>query len=139
MHELKRSDLIYPRLSFDIVGCAFEVQNELGFGFKESIFQKALSLAFKEKGLSFKEQVQFEIKFREQVLGKRYFDFIIDDKIIVEIKRDDKFSKANIDQTIEYLKVSNLKLALLINFGKEGVLYKRLINIKSNESEQINL
>jgi len=139
MHELKRNDLIFPELSFQIVGCAFEVQNALGFGFKEAIYQKALSLAFKEKGLSFKEQVQFEIKFKDQVLGKRYFDFIIENKVIVEIKRDDKFSKANIDQTVEYLKVSNLNLALLINFGKEGVAYKRLINIRSKESETSSL
>jgi GxxExxY protein len=138
MHELKRSDLLYPELSFQIVGCAFEVQNALGFGFKEVVYQKALSLAFKEKGLSFKEQAQFEIKFKEQTLAKRYFDFIVENKIIVEIKRDDKFSKGNIDQTVEYLKVSNLKLALLINFGKEGVICKRLINTNSREAVPIN-
>jgi GxxExxY protein len=131
MYELKRDDLLFPKLSFTIIGCAFEVHNAIGFGFKESIYQKALSLAFKEKGLSIREQVYFEIKFKEQIIGKRYFDFIIDDKIVVEIKKDDRFSKANIDQTIEYLKVSKLDLAILINFGKEGVLYKRLINIRN--------
>lgn len=56
MHDLKRNDLLYPELSFQIVGCAFEVHNELGFGFKESIYQKALALAFKEKKLSYTEQ-----------------------------------------------------------------------------------
>lgn len=128
MHDLKRNDLLYSELSFQIVGCAFEVHNELGFGFKESIYQKALALAFKEKKLSFTEQVLYQIKFKEQVIAKRYFDFVLEDKIVVEIKKDDKFSKANIDQTIDYLKTSNLKLAILINFGKEGVIYKRLIN-----------
>lgn len=128
MHDLKRNDLLYPELSFQIVGCAFEVHNELGFGFKESIYQKALALAFQEKKLSFTEQVLYQIKFKEQVIAKRYFDFVVEDKIVVEIKKDDKFSKANIDQTIDYLKTSKLKLAILINFGKEGVIYKRLIN-----------
>ncbi len=128
MHDLKRNDLLYPELSFQIVGCAFEVHNELGFGFKESIYQKAFALALKEKKLSFAEQVHYQIKFKEQVIAKRYFDFVVEDKIVVEIKKDDKFSKANIDQTIDYLKTSNLKLAILINFGKEGVMYKRLIN-----------
>ncbi|MDO9187906.1 MAG: GxxExxY protein [Bacteroidia bacterium] len=128
MHNLKRNDLLYPELSFQIVGCAFEVHNELGFGFKESIYQKALALALKEKKLSFAEQVHYQIKFKEQVIAKRYFDFVVEDKIVVEIKKDDKFSKANIDQTIDYLKTSKLKLAILINFGKEGVIYKRLIN-----------
>ena len=128
MYDLKRNDLLYPELSFQIVGCAFEVHNELGFGFKESIYQKALALAFKEKNLSYLEQVHFQIKFKGQILAKRYFDFVVEDKIVVEIKKDDKFSKANIDQTIDYLKTSNLKLAILINFGKEGVIYRRLIN-----------
>ena len=128
MHELKRNGLLYPELSFQIIGCSFEVHNSLGFGFKESIYQKALALAFKEKNISFIEQVQYQVKFKEQVLEKRYFDFVVESMIVVEIKRDTKFSKANIDQTIDYLKTSNLKLAILINFGKEGVIYKRLIN-----------
>jgi len=95
MPDLKRTDLLYPELSFQIVGCAFEVHNELGFGFKESIYQKAL--AFKEKKLSCTEQVHYQIKFKEQVIAKRYFDFVVEDKIVVEIKKDNKFSKANID------------------------------------------
>ena len=128
MDELKRKDLLYPELSFQIMGCAFEVHNALGFGFKENIYQKALALAFKEKNISHKEQVCFAITFKEQVLAERRFDFVFEDKVVVEIKRDDKYSKANIDQTIEYLKTSNLKLAILINFGKESVVYKRLIN-----------
>ena len=128
MNYLKRNDLLYPELSFQIIGCAFEVHNELGFGFKENIYQKALALSLKEKKLTFKEQAHYQIKFKDQVIANRYFDFIVDEKIVVEIKKDDKFSKANIDQTIEYLKASNLKLAILINFGKEGVVYKRLIN-----------
>jgi GxxExxY protein len=132
MHKLKRTDLLFPELSYKIIGCAFDVQKELGSGFKEAIYQKALSIAFKEKGLSFQEQVKFDIKFKEHHLGRRYFDFIVDGKIVVEIKKDDKFSKSNIDQTIEYLKTSDLKLGLLINFGREGVIYKRLINIKND-------
>jgi GxxExxY protein len=88
MHDLKRNDLLYPELSFQIVGCAFEVHNELGFGFKESIYQKALALAFKEKKLSCIEQVHYQIKFKEQVIAKRYFDFVVEDKIVVEIKKD---------------------------------------------------
>ncbi len=128
MHELKRNDLLYPDLSFQIIGCAFEVHNELGFGFKENIYQKALALSFKEKQLPYIEQAYYQIKFKDQVIAKRYFDFVVEGKIVIEIKKDDKFSKANINQTIDYLKTSNLKLAILINFGKEGVLYKRLIN-----------
>ncbi len=128
MTELKRKDLLFPELSFQIVGCAFEVHNAIGFGFKEDIYQKALALSFKDKQLEFNEQLVHQIKFKEQVLATRRFDFVVENKIVVEIKRNDKFSKANIDQTIDYLKTSKLKLAILINFGKEGIVYKRLIN-----------
>ena len=126
--KLKRDDLLFPELSFRIVGCAFEVHNALGFGFKEKVYQDALVLAFQDKGLKVKEQLYWEIKFKDTVVAKRYFDFLIDEEVIVEIKRDDKYSKAHIDQVIDYLKVSKLKLAILINFGREGVDFKRLIN-----------
>src|SRR3990172_233829 len=125
---LKRDDLIFPELSYEIIGCAYEVFNEIGFGFKESVYQKAMAIALKEKNIPFREQVYHEVKFKNEILAKRFFDFIVEEKIIVELKRDDKFSKANIDQTIDYLKTSKLKLALLINFGRERVVYRRLIN-----------
>ncbi|MDQ3046328.1 MAG: GxxExxY protein [Bacteroidota bacterium] len=128
MYELKRKDLLYPELSFKIIGCAFSVHNEIGYGFKEIIYQKALSHAFKEASLSFQEQVQCEIKYKSELLGTRYLDFIVEGKIIIEIKRNDAYSKAHMDQTVEYLKATNQKLAILINFGSEGVRCKRLIN-----------
>ena len=129
MIDLKRKDLLFPELSFQIIGCAFEVHNALGFGFKENIYQKALALSFKDKLLEFIEQLTYQIKFKDEILSTRRFDFVVEDKIVIEIKRDDKFSKANIDQTIDYLKTANLTLGILINFGREGVVYKRLINI----------
>ena len=126
---LKRQDLLYPDLSYEIIGCAYEVFNELGSGHSEKYYQRALSILFKQKKWLFQEQVYFPLKFKGEIIGKNFIDFVVDDKIVVEIKKVDRYSKAHIDQVLNYLKISELKLAILINFGKEGVSFKRIINI----------
>lgn len=126
---LKRNDLLYPELSYEIIGCAYEVFNELGSGYPEKYYQRALSIAYKQKNWLVQEQVYFPAKFKEIIIGKNYLDFLIENKIIVEIKKDNYFSKRNIDQVLNYLKVSDLKLAILINFGADGIRFKRIINL----------
>lgn len=128
---IKRNDLVHPELSYQIIGCAFEVFNELGGGHLEKYYQRALSLAFKQKNIPFAEQVPYPLTFKGAVIGRNYLDFLVDGKVIIELKKDTRFSKAHIDQVNNYLKVSNLQLALLINFGKDGVIHKRLLNINS--------
>jgi GxxExxY protein len=132
--QMRRQDIVQPELSYKIVGCAYEVYNELGFGHAEKIYQKALGLAFKNAGLSFKEQVFTPLKFKDEVIGKQYFDFLIEGIVIVEIKKNAYFSKANIDQVNQYLTSSNLELAILINFTAKEVVYKRLVNINKPKS-----
>ena len=128
-NNLRRDDLIYPELSYKIIGCAYEVFNELGFGHHEKFYQKALAIAFKKQGVAFKEQVYTPLKFMDETVGKLFFDFIVEDKIVVELKKSNFYSKTNIDQVNEYIKTSKMQLALLINFTSNGVIYKRLLNI----------
>ena len=116
-------------MSYSIVGCAFEVYNELGSGFPEKYYQKALAIELKTKQIIFTEQVYFPLEFKNELIGKNYFDFLIDDKIVVELKRGNHFSKSHFDQILRYLKVSNKKLGLLINFASEGVQVKRILNL----------
>jgi GxxExxY protein len=125
---LKRKDLIHPELSYKIIGCAFEVFNELGFGHAEKYYQKALAIQFKKDGLQFKEQVYTSLKFKNEIIGRHYFDFLVEDKIIVELKKNNNFSKGNIDQTKQYLATSKLQLALLLNFSPTGIISKRIVN-----------
>jgi len=66
--------------------------------------------------------------YDNKLIGKRILDFLVEEKIVVEIKKGNRFSKPHIDQVLEYLKINNLKLAILINFGSEGVMFKRIIN-----------
>ncbi len=130
MPTLKRQDLIYPELSYKIVGCAFDVYNSLGSGHHEKYYQRALVEAFSNQKLSFSEQVHFQLSYKGKVIGRNFLDFLVEDKIVVEIKKSERFSKTHIDQVMEYLKLSNLELAILINFGSQGVIFKRIINIK---------
>lgn len=130
--ELKRKDLVYPELSYQIIGCAYDVFNELGFGHDEKVYQKAMAVSLKNKGLSFKEQLYTPIKFQNELIGKKFLDFLVEEKVVVELKKNSRFSKANIDQVNSYLLSSKTKLALLINFSSDGVVYKRLVNIKED-------
>ena len=135
MSNLRNKNIVHAELSYKIIGCAFDVFNEIGGGHKENVYQKALGIAFTEKGLKFKEQVYYPVSFKNIVVGRNYFDFLVEDTIIVEIKSLAKFSKPNYDQALNYLHISNLKLALLISFSAEEVKCKRVVNFKISEPE----
>lgn len=125
---LKRKDILFPEFSYRIVGSAFDVYNELGAGYYENKYQKALAISFEASGLKFSQQVYYPASYKGIVIGKKFFDFLVEDSIIVEIKRGNRFSKSHIDQVLNYLKSSSLKLAILINFGSLGVNFRRIIN-----------
>lgn len=125
---LRRKDLIYPELSYSIIGCAFDVYNEIGSGNPEKYYQKALAQSFSQHGITFQEQVHCPVKYVQKVIGKRFLDFLVEDKIVVEIKKDNRYSKSHIDQVLDYLRLKGLKLAILINFGNQGVQFRRVVN-----------
>ncbi len=122
--------LVYPDLSYKIIGILFSVFNELGYGYQEKYYQKAIAITFKENEIKFKEQVFTPLEFKGQKIGGYYLDFLIEDKLILEIKKGERFSKTNIEQVYAYLKRFNLRLGIIANFTKEGLRYKRIINIK---------
>lgn len=125
---IQKQDLIYPELSYQLVGLAYNVFNELGHGHLEKIYQKAYAKELKEAGIVFKEQAPYQVIYKEEVIGNNYLDFLIEEKVIIELKRSDFYSKKYIDQVSNYIKVSNLKLAILINFTSNGVRIKRIVN-----------
>ncbi|NTU66456.1 MAG: GxxExxY protein [Candidatus Moranbacteria bacterium] len=127
---METGKVIYKELSYEIVGAAFEVFKELGPGYKEKHYEDAVSKEFTKRNISYKRQIQYKLLYKGESIGMNQFDFLIDDRIIVELKRGDYYSKNNIDQVIQYLKTSKLKLAILINFTSTGVKFKRILNIK---------
>ncbi len=128
----RKIDLIHPVLSYGIVGCAFKVHNVLGGGQLEKYYQRALAESFKAAELLFKEQAYFPLSFQNKIIGKNFLDFLVEEKVAVEIKAGTRYSRNHVLQVLNYLKISNLELAILINFGKEEVSFKRLVNIRKN-------
>ncbi|PIR89725.1 GxxExxY protein [bacterium (Candidatus Gribaldobacteria) CG07_land_8_20_14_0_80_33_18] len=126
----KRKDLIYPELSYTLIGVLFDVYNHLGPGHKEKYYQKAVAIALKDINLLFKEQLYSPVIFNDNNIGRYYLDFLIEDKIVLEIKSGEKFLKQNITQIYSYLKIKKLKLGILANFTKEGLKFRRILNIR---------
>lgn len=111
------------------MGVVFKVFKELGFGHKEVFFQKALAKNFLESGFEFKEQLRYKVKYKGEELGTYILDFLIFDKIILEIKQKNFISLKDIDQLYKYLKTTGHKLGIIITFTSNGVKYKRVVNL----------
>ncbi len=125
---VNRKDLLHHELSYEVVGAAYDVHNTLGPGLLEKVYQKAFAVALRKRDINFSEQVHYPIVYEGEKVGAGFFDFLVENKIVVELKRTKHFSRAQIEQVFAYLKQSNLKLGILIHFGQENVLYKRIIN-----------
>ena len=123
--------MIYKELSYQIVGIAFDVYNNLGPGYQEKYYQRGFAFGLQEKNWKFRREVLVPITFKGRDIGRYYLDFLVEDKIIVELKKGDYFSRKNIEQVIAYLQATDLQLAILINFTSTGVKFKRILNSNS--------
>ena len=100
---LRRKDLLYPDLSYKIIGALFNVYNNIGSGHREKFYQRAIAIEFNNLNISFGEQIYVPVKFKDKVIGKYYLDFLIENKIILEIKKGEVFLRKNIEQIFSYL------------------------------------
>ncbi|KKP80343.1 MAG: hypothetical protein A2271_04685 [Candidatus Moranbacteria bacterium RIFOXYA12_FULL_35_19] len=121
--------VIYKELSYEVMGSIFEVFKELGYGFKERYYEDAIAKEFENRKIKFKRQIPYKLRYKGEIVGSFRFDFLVENKIIVELKRGDYFSKNNMTQVLQYLKAANLKLGILINITSGGVKFKRILNI----------
>ncbi|MBI5779646.1 MAG: GxxExxY protein [Planctomycetes bacterium] len=121
------TDYIYKDLTYKIIGALFEVHNNLGHVHKENIYHGAIKIEFQLQDIPFVGEKTLEVKYKEQKVGAYRPDFIIDDKVILEIKAVPVLSKAMADQMYYYVKGSKYKLALLVNFGTPKLSIKRRI------------
>ncbi|MCS5422127.1 MULTISPECIES: GxxExxY protein [Psychrilyobacter] len=115
-------------LTYKIIGIAMEVYNELGYGFLEKVYEKSLLIAFKENNLEVKNQFPIDVYYHNKKVGEYIADLIIEEKVIVELKSIEKLNKVHNAQLLNYLKATNKKIGLLINFSSKGLEYKRIIN-----------
>lgn len=119
--------ILYKELSYKIVGLAMQVHTELGYGFLEKVYENALIILLRENGIKAEQQVPIKVHFHGQIIGEYVADILIEDSIILELKAQDKIIENHKAQTLNYLKATGLKLAILLNFGKHKLEYERLV------------
>ena len=130
MDLLKEMEDNFPfrKESYKIIGFAMKVHSELGNGFLEAVYQEAFSVVLKKENIPFEQEKVIDIFFMGEKLNKKYIaDFICYDQIIVETKAVKELSNNHYAQVLNYLKATNMKIGLLINFGSESLEYKRII------------
>ena len=122
------SDLIYKEEAYNIIGMCMNVHNELGHGFSEIVYKDALSLEFESHKVYFEREKEYPVFYMGIMLQHKFYaDFVLMNKIILEIKCVKSLADEHISQTINYLKVSDTKLALLVNFARNTLEYQRIV------------
>jgi GxxExxY protein len=117
-------------LTYKIIKCAMLVHNNLGNGFQEVIYQRALAIEFYKNGLLSRREIEQDIFYASTKIGTRRVDFIVENEIIVEIKALISIEKVHLAQTKNYLKAFNKPTGLLINFGAPSLQFKKIFNSK---------
>lgn len=115
-------------LTHKIIGCAMTVHSTLGNGFQEVIYQRALAIEMRFKGLTFEREKEMSIFYREKHIGTRRVDFFVENKVMVELKAIEKIQDVHKAQAINYCEAYNIADGLLINFGAKSLEFKRVYN-----------
>lgn len=124
---IRNKKLVLPELSYEIVGALFDVFHELGSGFHEKHYYRAIQKALEKRGLSVVSQLKVSIEFNDSKIGIFYLDFLVNDQIVLEIKVGLRFRDSDFRQVRAYLKASRKPLAILARFGKDGVTFYRTL------------
>lgn len=122
--------LLYADITYKVRKAMFNVYNELGHGHKEQVYQKALVKEFDELKISYKREKDIDVFYKGKVVGNYRPDFIVEDKVIIEIKAVEFMPKVFEIQLLHYLKATEYELGLLVNFGAPRLFIKRLILTK---------
>ncbi len=111
-----------------IIGCAFKVSNKLGTGFLEKVYENALAMELRKKGLSPEQQKPLKVFYEGEIVGNFFADLVVEGSVIVELKHSNGLDPAHKAQCLNYLRATGLKLCLLINFGKPRIEIRRIAN-----------
>lgn len=117
----------YSNITERIIGCSMKVHNTLGNGFQEVIYQRALAIELEKTKLLFTRELEMPIYYENIEIGTRRVDFLIEEKVIVELKAVTSLDKVHLAQALNYLEAFKLEIGLLINFGNTRLEFKRLI------------
>ena len=124
------TDLLLKDEVYQIIGCAFEVYNDLGCGFLEPVYQESLEMELADQGIAFESQKRLQLFYKRRPLHKEYIaDLVINGQIVVELKAEERLTPRDESQLINYLKATRFRAGLLINFGSHPKLeWTRLVN-----------
>jgi len=118
--------MLHQELTYKVIGCAMEVHRQLGNGFQEVIYQRALAIEMTTQGIEYSREFEMYITYKGQEIGTRRVDFFVEDKIMVEIKAVINLEDVHLAQAMNYLEAYKLEVGLLLNFGSRSLSYKRV-------------
>ena len=121
------TEILFKELSYSIIGAAMEVHKILGGGFLEAVYQSALAFELKLRNIPFAQQIHLPVTYKNTLIGDYIADFVIDEKIIVEIKAVSQFNSAHEAQAMHYLTATGYRLAILLNFGSKKLEQRRIV------------
>jgi len=116
------------KLTHKIIGCAMEVHNQMGNGFQEVVYQRALSIEFNLNNITHQRELEMPLEYKGYDVGTRRVDFFVEETVMVEIKAIEKLEGVHKAQAINYCEAYNIADGLLINFGAERLQYHRVFN-----------
>ena len=118
----------HEELTEKIIKAFYRVYNVLGYGFLEKVYERALIIEFKREGLSAKSQVPIKVYYKGEIVGDYFADFVVEEKIVVEIKALVDFSGKEKGQLLNYLKATDLEVGLVLNFGKKAGIKRNILD-----------
>ena len=116
----------YSDITGKIIGCAMKVHSTIGNGFQEVIYQRALEIEMKIERLKFSRELEMPIYYRDSEIGIRRVDFLVENKVLVELKALIQLEDVHLAQALNYLEAFKLEIGLLLNFGSKSLQFKRL-------------
>jgi GxxExxY protein len=126
MHTNKNS-IVHRDLSYQIIGLAMEVHGKLGFAFLEKVYENAMMVLFRRENILAVQQAPIQVHFERQVIGSYIADILVDEKIILELKCVEMITNVHRTQALNYLKATQKRLAIILNFAKKRLEYERLV------------
>ncbi|MBK7233405.1 MAG: GxxExxY protein [Saprospiraceae bacterium] len=131
-----KEEYLYSELTGNIIRCAMTVHSELGNGFQEVIYQRAMEIEMELQGISFNREQEMEVYYKHRQIGTRRVDFLVEGVISVELKAVIEILDVHLAQAINYLEAYDLEVGLLINFGAKSLQFKRLSNKSFKQKNQ---
>lgn len=125
--EVKKVIIPDNEFTYNVIGAVYDVYNELGFGYQEKYYYRAIKQKFLSKGFIVQEQLLTRLMSEGKTIGRYYLDFLIDKKLVVELKIANQVYQKHVKQVLGYLKANNLKLGIIAVYSPNGVIIKRVI------------